>query len=262
MVPVTWNNGWPIFNNGSTTPEYVPYLYNLTRPTSWVDNFSRGTSLGLGWYQVRTPLKKDYTLTEREGYLRVYGNAYNLTQLVTPSLYLRKQTSLSTIFSTQLDFTPKRIINATSEAGVALWLSESSHQTLGITLCSDGSGNRCLVSRIYSGSIYSWTVRDIFLLWRVFLFLTRLCSIQEKNLTIPGTGAVNLYIKAQPSLYTLQYSLNGGTNITDFMSYANSIVDSSSTFTGCFFGLYSVGNGFPVMNPADFAYARTDEITS
>jgi hypothetical protein len=80
--------------------------------------------------------------------------------------------------------------------------------------------------------------------------------------TIANTGAINLYIKAQPTQYTLQYSLNGGSNVTDFVSFANTAIDSSSTFTGAFFGLYSVGNGFPVMEAADFAYARTDEILS
>lgn len=164
MVPVTWKDGWPVFNDGLTTPVFVPALYNLTRRTSWVDNFDSGASLGLGWYQLRTPVKKDYTLSERKGYLRVYGNAYNLTQPVTPSLYLRKQTSLSTVFSTQLEFTPKKIVNATSEAGVVLWLSGASHQSLGVTLCSDGSGNRCLVSRIYSGDVYTWTVSDSLLI--------------------------------------------------------------------------------------------------
>lgn len=158
MVPVTWKDGWPIFNDGLTTPVHVPALYNITRPAIWVDNFNTGTSLGLGWYQLRTPIKNDYTLSESKGYFRVYGNAYNLTQPVTPSLYLRKQTSLNTVFSTQLDFTPKKIVNATSEAGVVLWLNEASHQSLGVTLCSDGLGNRCLVSRIYSGNVYNWTV--------------------------------------------------------------------------------------------------------
>lgn len=164
MVPVTWKDGWPIFNEGMTSPVYVPALYNLTRPTSWVDEFKTGNSLDLGWYQLRTPLKKDYTLTERKNYLRIYGNAYNLTQPVAPSLYLRKQTSLNMVFSTKLEFTPKRIVNATSEAGVVLWLNEASHQSFGVTLCSDGSGNRCLVSRIYSGNVYNWTVSQLLLL--------------------------------------------------------------------------------------------------
>lgn len=77
---------------------------------------------------------------------------------------------------------------------------------------------------------------------------------------IPSTGAINLYIKGHPTQYTLQYSLDGNRNITDFVSFPNTALDSSSTFTGAFFGLYSVGNGFPVMEPADFSYARTDEI--
>lgn len=81
-------------------------------------------------------------------------------------------------------------------------------------------------------------------------------------MTIPNTGAVNLYIKAQPTSYTFQYSLEGNSNVTDFITFPNTVIDASSTFTGAFFGLYSVGNGFPVMGPADFAYARTDEIVA
>lgn len=80
-------------------------------------------------------------------------------------------------------------------------------------------------------------------------------------MTIPSSGAVRLYIRAEPTQYTLQYSVDNGKTITNTTSFSNSILTQGiQTFTGAFFGLYSTGRGYPSLVPADFAWARTDEI--
>ncbi len=107
-----------------------PGLYNLSLPRSWVDDFGYKNEskdeLEIGWYSIRTPYKQEYSLHERPGYLRIWGNAYNLTQVATPTVYLQKQVSLSTVWSTSLEFYPKGL--STTEAGVVLWISEVPHQ--------------------------------------------------------------------------------------------------------------------------------------
>ncbi|OJJ55354.1 hypothetical protein ASPSYDRAFT_34285 [Aspergillus sydowii CBS 593.65] len=213
LTPVTWEDGWPVFNNGEPVNNTQPGLYNLSLPRSWVDDFGYKNEskdeLEIGWYSIRTPYKQEYSLHERPGYLRIWGNAYNLTQVATPTVYLQKQVSLSTVWSTSLEFYPKGL--STTEAGVVLWISEVPHQ--------------------------------------------------ETSVTIPSSGAVRLYIRAEPTQYTLQYSVDNGKTITNTTSFSNSILTQGiQSFTGAFFGLYSTGRGYPSLVPADFAWARTDEI--
>ncbi|KAL4887826.1 glycosyl hydrolase [Aspergillus ambiguus] len=199
LTPVKWEDGWPIFNNGEPVNITQPGLYNLSRPRSWADNFDFKKShdkLDIGWYSIRTPYKKEYSLHERPGYLRIWGNAYNLTQVATPTVYLRKQVSLSTVWSTSLEFYPDK--SSTTEAGAVLWISEASHQ--------------------------------------------------ETSMRIPSSGAVRLYIRAEPTVYTLQYSVDNGKTITNATSFSNPILAGGT------------GRGFPSLVSADFAWARTDEI--
>ncbi|KAH1593582.1 hypothetical protein KXX44_008053 [Aspergillus fumigatus] len=168
----------------------------------------------------------------------IWGNAYNLTQVATPTVYLQKQVSLSTVWSTSLEFYPDN--SSTTEAGVVFWLSEASHQVIGVRQCDDGSGNRCLITRTFTGTNNTHV---------------------ETSVGIPATGPVRLYIRAEPTQYTLQYSLDEGKTIKNATSFSNSLLAQGiSSFTGSFFGLYSTGRGYPSLVPADFAWARTDEI--
>lgn len=114
-----------------------------------MDDFHPADELAIGWYSVRTPYKKYYSLVDRQGYLRVWGNAYNLTEKISPSIYLQKQTALTQTWSTSVDFQPRK--NTTWEASVALWLNETSHQILGIQNCEIISGNRYVVARTFTG---------------------------------------------------------------------------------------------------------------
>lgn len=52
LVPVEWENGWPIFNHGQkiSLQSTGPGLYQLDYPVSWRDDFS-GPDLQLGWYR-------------------------------------------------------------------------------------------------------------------------------------------------------------------------------------------------------------------
>lgn len=56
LTPVTWEDGWPIFNHGEPVNVTQPGLYNLSRPRSWVDNFDyeKGgeDKLDICWYTI------------------------------------------------------------------------------------------------------------------------------------------------------------------------------------------------------------------
>lgn len=137
----------------------MPGLTNISRPKMWIDSFDRRGSreLDIGWYTVRTPYKSQYSLTARPGYLRIYGNFMNLTEIASPAVYLRKQTDFNATWSTSLEYYPTE--NDVGEAGVVLWLTEQYHQAIGIRTCDNDPTRRCIVTRTNTGANLTFVVR-------------------------------------------------------------------------------------------------------
>lgn len=75
-------------------------------------------------------MKQSYSLTERPGHLRIYGNCYGLANPEAQAMLLRKQTSYSEVFEATLDFTPQRV---GYEAGVTVWWTIYSHASIAVT---------------------------------------------------------------------------------------------------------------------------------
>lgn len=141
IVPVEWQEGeWPIFNGKKPVGlQVVTRHLPLQKPfVGWRDDFDQGKSLGhfclprinfelnrtdllaRSWYRVRTPLKQDYSLIARPGYLTITGNAFNICDVEAPAMLLQKQTQLEGIWSTALDFAPS---TTNEEAGIVVYWS-------------------------------------------------------------------------------------------------------------------------------------------
>jgi beta-xylosidase len=118
----------------------------LAQPKVWRDDF-HGSTLQLGWYHLRTPLKKDYSLSERPGYLSLYGNAYRIDDSECPSMLLQKQTGFSGDWRVKLNFAPTE---AGHEVGTAIWWSQFAYASIGLRkpFDEDKSGLE-IVSRCY-----------------------------------------------------------------------------------------------------------------
>lgn len=84
-----------------------------------------------------TPIKQSYTLTERPGVLRLYGNCYDLTSPETPAMFLRKQTSYNQTFKATMEFKPTV---RGYEAGVVLWWSQYSYASIGVMASQNNNG--------------------------------------------------------------------------------------------------------------------------
>ena len=132
LAPVTWRGGWPIMNEGKKIELLCQAedLYCIDETLSWRDDFSGDSDdLTLGWYHLRTPLKRQYSLTTRSGYLSLFGNAYALWDSESPCMVLQKQTRHSVDWRTQLSFTPRKF---SCEAGTAIWWSQHAYASIGI----------------------------------------------------------------------------------------------------------------------------------
>lgn len=107
LVPVTWEEGWPVVNVGKgiveevcTAPQLKEHWYV---PESVCDQFE-GNKLSDKWLFLRTPSDKLYSLSERKGYLRLYTKPEHIKDLVNPSFVGQRQQHMSYEVSTVLEF--------------------------------------------------------------------------------------------------------------------------------------------------------------
>ncbi|KAI1879924.1 hypothetical protein JX265_001545 [Neoarthrinium moseri] len=244
LVKVDWVDDWPVFNEGmNITLEtkgrggHVKQSLAELKPgdVKWRADLSSG-ELDLGWYQKNTPLKQCYSLTEKPGFLRIYGNCYDLTWPEAPAMLLRKQTSYHETFHATMYFDPTQ---TGYEAGMVLWWSQFSFATIGVTLHggSEGQGApvRTLVCRrpkVGGG-------------------------VQESygpTLKAGGSEAVRLMITARATEYALEISSNEATEkVVIGASELTTMPPVGGAFCGVMVGLYSFGKGEPVLDPADFS---------
>lgn len=118
-----------------------------------------------------TPLKREWSLTARPGWLRLHGGPYNLQSLESPTMLLRKQTRSTGIWTTRIDFNPTK---ETYEAGTVLYWNCYTSASIGlrksrseggrevhIMLPSGGPGNSKVT---YSSPISRFADVDFFVL--------------------------------------------------------------------------------------------------
>jgi beta-xylosidase len=130
LAPVEWVDGWPIVNGRQKICMQIQSdgMQLLSRPKSWRDDF-QGPELQLGWYTLRTPLKKEYSFLERPGSLSIYGSAHRIDGSECPSMFLQKQTEFTVDWRVKLEFSPTE---AGHEAGTAIWWSQFAHASIGL----------------------------------------------------------------------------------------------------------------------------------
>ena len=133
LAPITWdNNGWPKVGTDGIVREEFPrpnlplhvWKKDLVR-----DDFD-GSVLNLYWYFLRNPYEKDWSLTERPGYLRLKGSELNFSENDSPAFIGRKQTGFDITASAKVDFNP---VANNEEAGLVVRADDKNHYDLVIT---------------------------------------------------------------------------------------------------------------------------------
>ncbi|KAH8906303.1 beta-xylosidase [Coniochaeta sp. PMI_546] len=232
LVKVDWENDWPVFNDGKNVSLLTQGRDNVPVGNSLVESFwqadLRGPELELGWYQKHTPLKRHYSLTERPGYLRLYGSCYDLSSPEAPAMLLRKQTSYTgEVFRVKMTFNPRK---QGYEAGVVLWWNQFSYATVGLTAAADPSAGyeKTVIVRTPTGRPGEMKVSTP--QYRV-----------ELSVSCLETG-YNIKIWAG-KLYHSSFVAAGDLTVAPPVG---------GTFAGVMYGVYSFGRGEPVLDPADF----------
>ncbi|GKZ30288.1 hypothetical protein AbraIFM66950_008624 [Aspergillus brasiliensis] len=235
LAPVAWQDDWPIVNGGQKIPLHSdsPHLYELSTPVAWRDDFS-DRELQLGWYRKNTPVVRDYSLTERPGYLRLYGGPYNLSVPACPTLFLRKQTHRFCTWETRLSFNPR---NQVCEAGTAVWWNYFTYSTIGIRRAADGG--RVVRFSPAGGEVIDFSLRH---------------SQSDVRLLIECVDAYKFGFQ----------EISDDEKSPEPISWIGEVDNRSMTaappvgvaFTGIMLGLYAFGERQRCLDPADFHYVE------
>lgn len=120
LVPVTWEDGWPIVNEGIglVEPEMEAPKLPVTRylPENACDHFEKDT-LDYKYMFLRNPADDMYSLTRRKSYLSLKVRPETLFENENPSFVVRRQQHFNYKASTSLEFMPKQ---ASETAGLVL----------------------------------------------------------------------------------------------------------------------------------------------
>lgn len=228
LFPVKWRNGWPYVE-----PKFMQYL-KVESPTLPLKplpkvpekvNFDK-TRLGLRWNMLSYPLEKYYSLTARPGWLRLIGNADNLSDSLQCAFIGCRQKEMGGWCETEMEFTPTA---PNEEAGISVFQASRYHYDLFVTI---RGGREVAVLRK--------TVGDM--------------SLEAGAIPVHA-GRIRLKVMLGPEKYTFLISQRDqkwekvGTAMTNLIS-----TEVAQVWSGALIGMYSSGNGKACRNPADFRW--------
>jgi alpha-N-arabinofuranosidase len=204
-------------------PKLPPHLW----PNAPARDEFDGDALALPWNFLRNPRDRDWSLTERPGYLRLNGSAVTMSDQDSPAFVGRRQTALACRAATRLEFDPKL---ANEEAGLVVRGNDRNHFDLGVRL-HNGRRQAFLCKLLDGKAVEPIRYEDI------------------------PPGEVELSVVARPLEYEFVYQPAGGSP-RSLGSAATKGLSSEKIggFTGVYFGLYATGSGKRSTVPADFAW--------
>jgi xylan 1,4-beta-xylosidase len=235
LAPVTWgDDGWPRMEPLELTLEGPPLRRSRAPHAAERDDFA-GRTLSRGWLFVRNPSRRDWSLTERPGCLRLWGTPATLHDVAFPAAVWRRQQHFEVAATTLVEFEPR---HPGERAGRCVRASDDFHVALLI-----GRGRELALVRTLDGRTRT-------------LGRTRL-----------GRGPVTLSVEATAR----EFRFRGGTGrrveelgrVSTRALSAETILARTGRhhFTGTTIGLYATGEGRRSTAPADFHWFEYDPRT-
>jgi len=227
LAPVDWNEeGWPVVNGNGTVDikmetdriQAVQVPMEIKR-----DDFD-SPGLNLYWNFIRNPYEGVWSLTERPGWLRLYGTPVTLDDQDSPAFIGRRQQHLDCTAETLLEFYPQK---EGDEAGLTVYMHERYHYDIAVV--GNGSERKVIVRK---------TVGDI-------------CVVTAEEAI--GEGPVKLQVRADHRYYYFGYALEDGP-IKVISQGENRFLSTevAGGFTGVFFGMYAISKDPDSKTSADF----------
>ena len=110
LVPVRWEDEFPIFSPGTGSVEFeylVPNLPQHVRDATPAREEFNDTTFAHHWNFLRTPRDEFYSLSERPGFLRLKLRPQHLCEHSNPSFVGRRQQHIDFTAQTEFEFTPQ-----------------------------------------------------------------------------------------------------------------------------------------------------------
>jgi alpha-N-arabinofuranosidase len=227
LVPVRWENGWPIVSPGTGRVEFSYPLPNLPEET-WPaepgrDDFN-GSTLAYCWCFLRTPREDFWSLSENPGYLRLKMRPEMLSEQVNPSFVGRRQQHIQFEVQTAFEFNPQ---NEGESAGLVLNQNTNFHFRFVVT--RDATPVIRLIRR--AQGIEEILAQKAIDSEQIFLKI----KAHEQN--------CSFYFSTQPHEWQLLSKNIDGRILS---------TPVAGGFVGAFIGMYASSNGQPSVNHADF----------
>ncbi|MNC17181.1 Beta-xylosidase [compost metagenome] len=234
LVPVEWEDGWPVVNAGKGMVEMEMERPNLPlhrfSPLPACDHFDQ-TRLSHSWMFIRTPREDFWSLEERPGYLRLRLRPETLMQEVNPSFVGRRQEHMSFAARTALEFQP---------------LSE--HEAAGVVLLQNTEYQYRMEVALDCGK-------------RSIRLIKRTAGADEQLAVQPLPAAeagsrIYLKVEAVGQSYSFHYAVRSE-KWQPLVEDADGTILSSDVaggFTGSVMGLYATSHGTGSSGYADFDY--------
>jgi xylan 1,4-beta-xylosidase len=234
LVPVVWEEGWPVVNPGKGIVEMEmpkPGLPEHRFPSVAACDHFDAAELGHEWLFIRTPRGDFCSLTERPGHLRLKLKPETLTEEVNPAFVGRRQQHMSFAARTALSFTPE----ADNEAAGLVLLQNQNYQY------------RMEVTHSASGKLIRLIERKA----GVETVLAEKPLMQEAQenriyLKVEALGqSYSFYYAARPEAWETLLAGADGTLLS---------TDVAGGFTAAIMGMYATAYGQKSVNYADFDY--------
>lgn len=231
LAPVEWNeDGWPVVNKTGTTSLQIENVKNLpfSHPflSEPVKEEFNTPELAHCWLFLRNPDMACYSLSERKGFMRLYGNHYAIDDLESPTFLGRRQQHFDFIAETCLDFVPLQV---KEEAGMLIEMKNDAYFKYTI-IRKNGKRILQLVYRLKS-------LRQ---------------TVVEQELP---DGIVYMRITGDKELYRFSWSSDGKSyNDSGKLEISFLSAEVMGGYNGVVLGMYASGNGMKSLNPADFDY--------
>ncbi|NDV94921.1 glycoside hydrolase family 43 protein [Dysgonomonas sp. 521] len=219
LAPVDWpKGGWPQVNGNGTVSlnMEVPTLPLHPFPKAPVRTEFNEEKLGFEWQYLRNPIRENYSLTERKGWMRISASPYTLDEAESVSSILRRQTQHDFTAATLLEFDS---LSENEEAGITLIQNNSHHYDL---LLKKSGGQYTVQLRVKVGSLS-------------YIAGEKQVNGNKLKLKVEGNPSQYSFYCAEPD--SDQYSELGRLD-TRYLS-----TEVAGGFTGVMIGLYTSSNG-------------------
>lgn len=147
VVPVTWENDWPVFGIDGKVPETfeVPLPLTMTKPIVCSDEFDYDQNkLTLQWQWNHRPDDQLWSVTERAGYLRLKTGALASSVLEARNTVTQRTEGPACICETAVDVSQMKPGDHAGLVALQHWFG-----TVGVKV--DDEGQRCLVMSVNNG---------------------------------------------------------------------------------------------------------------